>query len=427
MLRAFIFFIFALSTCTSQALCDRVALVIGNANYKHAPKLTNPRNDAEDVSNALRTHGVRVIDGYDLDRAALERKVREFAEALTGAKVGLFFYAGHGLQVSGQNYLVPVDAKLATAASLDFEMLKLDLVHRTMEREAQTNIIFIDACRDNPLARDLSAAMGTRSAQVRRGLAPIEGGIGTLISFSTQPGNVALDGIGRNSPYAGALAKRIASASEDLSAMLVSVRNDVMRETERKQVPWEHSSLTGQFFFGTASSAKPKAPTPGSGEPKSSPATDLFTAAEYSRLKTIAERKGIPIQPFQFYRPSDRVSPESRRFVGIWLSDAGFERSGRQKLFIVSDVVMGGVATGFHGTGPRTARSTVATPASFFPLVGKISGNTLEYSGAISSTTVAMDPKGHLLLTETFKNGLVAKVQLRPAWTLVDAERQSKR
>jgi uncharacterized caspase-like protein len=222
----------------------RVALVIGNSAYQYAGELPNPRNDASDMAAGLRRHRFQVIEGLDLDKSALERKIRDFAAALDGAEVGLFFYAGHGLQVSGQNYIVPIDAQLKTPSALDFEMVRLDLVQRTMEREAPTNILFIDACRDNPLARNLARAMGTRSADIGRGLAPAESGVGTLISFSTQPGNVALDGAGRNSPFAGALVKYMSSLNDDVSAILIAVRNDVMRETQRRQVPWEHSALT---------------------------------------------------------------------------------------------------------------------------------------------------------------------------------------
>src|SRR5262249_14448936 len=156
---------------------------------------------------------------------------------LEGAAVGLFFYAGHGLSVAGQNYLVPVDAQLTTSAALEFEMLRVDVVHRAMERLTNTNVLFLDACRDNPLARNLARSMGTRSVEIGRGLAPVESGVGTLISFSTQPGNVALDGTGRNSPYTGALVKHLSISNDDLSAILIAVRNDVMKETERKQVP----------------------------------------------------------------------------------------------------------------------------------------------------------------------------------------------
>jgi uncharacterized caspase-like protein len=160
-------------------------------------------------------------------------------------------YAGHGLQVGGQNYLVPIDAQLTTASALDFEMVRLDLVQRTMEREAGTNIIFLDACRDNPLARNLARAMGTRSIEIGHGLAPIEAGVGTLISYSTQPGNVALDGDGRNSPFAKALFNQLRQPEEDISSILIRVRNEVIEDTKGKQVPWEHSALRAKFYFAT--------------------------------------------------------------------------------------------------------------------------------------------------------------------------------
>jgi uncharacterized caspase-like protein len=203
------------------------------------------------VATALKTLGFEVVAGFDLDKAGMDRQIREFAEKLSGAAVGLLFYAGHGLQIDGQNYLVPVDAELTTAAALDLDMVPLDLLQRTMERAVSTNIIFLDACRDNPLARNLARALGTRSrsVQIGRGLAQAQSGEGTLISFSTQPGNVALDGKGPNSPYSASLAKHLAVAGDDLSTILIKVRNDVMRATQRRQVPWEHSALTDRFYF----------------------------------------------------------------------------------------------------------------------------------------------------------------------------------
>lgn len=227
----------------------RVALVIGNSAYEHSAKLTNPLNDATDMTAVLKMLGFDVIDGLDLGKTAFERKVRDFSVALRGASVGLFFYAGHGLQVAGNNYLVPIDARAETVDALDWEMVRLDLVQRTMERATQTNIIFLDACRNNPLSRNLARAMGTRSTEIGRGLAAIESGVGTLVAFSTQPGNVALDGQGRNSPFAGSLVGRIAMSRDDLSSILIDVRNDVRNETQNAQVPWEHSALTGRFYF----------------------------------------------------------------------------------------------------------------------------------------------------------------------------------
>jgi uncharacterized caspase-like protein len=259
----------------------RVALVIGNSAYRYTPKLENPKNDATDIGAALKKLGFEVIEGFDLDKAGFERKIRDFAAALKGAEVGVFFYAGHGLLVSDQNYLMPVDAQLSTVSALDFEMVRLDLVHRTMEREAQTSILFFDACRNNPLARNLARAMGTRSAEIGLGLAPVRSGIGTLISFSTEPGKVALDGRGRNSPFAGALVRQLGTSNDDLSTILIAVRNDVMKETDRKQVPWEHSALTGRFFFNPPAPAPAAAPAPPPAMPlRSSEAAEAWNATK---------------------------------------------------------------------------------------------------------------------------------------------------
>jgi hypothetical protein len=238
-----------------EAAGKRVALVIGNSDYKQAGELVNPKNDAADVAAALEKVGFVVISGIDLDKRGMENAIRRFAREMTGAEAGAFFYAGHGIQVAGQNYLVPTDAKLDDTAGVDFELIRLDLVQRTMEGAAKTNIMFLDACRDNPLARNLARAMGTRSAAVGKGLASVESGIGTLISFSTQPGNVALDGKGRNSPFAGALAQQLLAGRGDLADMLISVRRSVMQATDNRQVPWEHSSLTDRFYFTPPSGA----------------------------------------------------------------------------------------------------------------------------------------------------------------------------
>ena len=227
----------------------RVALVIGNAAYQNTAALNNPSNDAADLSAALQRLDFEVIEGRDLDKRAMERLVRQFGIKLAGADVALFFYAGHGLQVGGQNYLVPIDAKLASEGDVDFESLPVSLVARQMEREAKTSLILLDACRDNPLSRNLARAMSTRSSQVGQGLAEVKTGVGTLIAFSTQPGYVALDGVGRNSPYAEALLKYIEAPGQDVSGVLVEVRNDVLKATGGKQVPWEHTSLTGQVYL----------------------------------------------------------------------------------------------------------------------------------------------------------------------------------
>jgi hypothetical protein len=275
----------------------RVALVIGNSAYVNATPLPNPVNDAGAIAKALTSSGFEVVLGLDLDKPAFDGKVREFARVLEGADVALFFYAGHGLQVAGRNYLVPIDAKLQKERDLDFEGLSVDFILKQMEleRENKTNIVFLDACRDNPLARNLARSMGTRSASVGKGLAQVETGVGTFIAYSTQPGNVALDGKGSNSPFTEALLKGVQAEGRNLTAVMVDVRKDVLAATQGKQVPWDHSSLTGDFYFHLA--AAPGA-IPGGGAVAPSPDIQerLRLLEEELRKKSDPEQTGKVVE-----------------------------------------------------------------------------------------------------------------------------------
>ncbi|MGC1504620.1 MAG: caspase domain-containing protein [Sulfitobacter sp.] len=249
---------------THQAHAERVALVVGNAQYDNVAPLSNPRNDAEAISAVLRELGFKVFDGYDLTRSAFEDLIRNFARGAHDAETALFYYAGHGLEVGSVNYLIPTDAKISDETDLKFETINLNDVLGFMERAQRTNLIFLDACRDNPMARNLSLNMGTRSVAVGRGLAPVDTGVGTMIAYSTQPGNVALDGDMRHSPFTEALLDHIATPKLDVEIMMRRVRRDVMQETGGQQVPWSSSSLTGSFVFQLspdyppAESAKPQ-------------------------------------------------------------------------------------------------------------------------------------------------------------------------
>jgi hypothetical protein len=250
-IRRLLFLVLLLSLAAPARAADRVALVIGNGNYANANKLKNPPNDAEDLVTALGKIGFDVIEGHDLDHRGMEEKLKQFARKLDSAKIALFFYAGHGLQVSGKNYLLPIDAKLEYPKDLAFETIELGLILAQMDAANAANIVILDACRDNPLARTLSGALGaTRSGAVGRGLArDIISGDGTMIVYSTQPEIVALDGDGRNSPYTAALLKHLPTPGLEIGTLMRRVRLDVVASTQRRQVPWDSNSLLSEVVL----------------------------------------------------------------------------------------------------------------------------------------------------------------------------------
>ena len=174
----------------------RVALVIGNGDYKIAPHLDNPANDARAVAETLRKLGFEVVDGYDLDVSQMRKAVSDFSAALPDAKSAVLYYAGHGVSVDDEDFLLPVDIDLKSPADLDISAISMSLVLKQMKREERANIVFLDACRDNPFA-DALHRNRTRAAVGPRGLSPIQGDLarGTLIAFATDPNSTAQDGV----------------------------------------------------------------------------------------------------------------------------------------------------------------------------------------------------------------------------------------
>jgi Caspase domain len=251
----------------TQALAERrVALVIGNAQYAHTPALPNPRNDAQDIADALRRVGFEVTLGYDLDQTKFARTIDDFARALDGADVGLFFYAGHGLQINEKNYLVSTEAKLESTFLVPSEAIELDAVIRLMESKANTNLIFLDACRNNPLTDNLKRNLAAinRAVSVGRGLARIEPtGRDTLVAFSSAPGQEAADGRGRNSPFTASLLRHLPKPGLEVSVMLKEVTADVRQETNNVQRPQQLSDMSKAFYFVKAEPAVVTATRPG--------------------------------------------------------------------------------------------------------------------------------------------------------------------
>jgi len=219
----------------------KVALVIGNSNYKIG-FLKNPKNDAYDIAKALRKLNFKVILEIDSTQEKMDNAMFRFGKALSAGSVGLFYYAGHGVQVNGSNYLIPVHANIKKESDVKYKALNLSVVLDEM-REAQTglNIVMIDACRDNPLPK------GSRSS--KRGLTRVSSPNGSIIIYSTGPGTTASDGTGRNGLFSKYLLRNISKPNLSIEKVMKNVSKQVQIESKNKQIPWIESSFTGDFYF----------------------------------------------------------------------------------------------------------------------------------------------------------------------------------
>jgi len=223
-----------------------LALLIGNGSYPKA-KLKNPKNDANDLGDVLAKLGFTVMQFADLTVKQMDEQLDEFGEQLKAFDVGLFFFAGHGIQIKGENYLTAVNTEFAKELDVKHSSLSLNKVIDTMEAASvRTTILILDACRNNPYERAWD-----RSAS-QRGLASVYAPKGTIIAFATSPGETASDGKGRNGAYTGGLLKHIADHDIPIEEMFKRVRNTVSTITEGDQTSWEHTSLMGTFYFNSS-------------------------------------------------------------------------------------------------------------------------------------------------------------------------------
>ena len=226
---------------------QKVALIIGNSNYRHGTKLRNAVNDAKDMARTLKKLNFEVILLTNADLRSMDQALDKFYQKLNQGAVGLFYYAGHGVQVNGENYLIPVDADLTTESEVNYESLPLGkLLGGMRDIDNDVNIIILDACRDNPFARSWTRSSGSK------GLAPIQNSAtGSFIAYATGPGNVAQDGQGRNGTFTESLLKHLNNANATVEEIFKKVRVDVAQKTSNAQVPWTTSSLIGDFYFSS--------------------------------------------------------------------------------------------------------------------------------------------------------------------------------
>jgi hypothetical protein len=265
-----------------------VALVIGNGAYKNAPVLPNPRNDAEDVSAALKRAGFDTIIGLDLDKNGMDDAAIRFARAARDAEVAVFYYSGHAMQFAGFNYLMPVDAKLTDEADLR-RMTRVDDIVADLQQAKNLRILVLDSCRDNPLADDLKRSVGlTRAASMQRGLTRIDTPQGMIVAYATQAGRTAADGSGRNSPYTAAFLRHI-EAPDEIGVVFRRISADVYKATKHSQLPELSLSIVGEFHLTVTVTTLTSPPLPAPPEPQTDAASQAWLAIKETTSIAILE------------------------------------------------------------------------------------------------------------------------------------------
>lgn len=270
----------------SQGEGRKVALVIGNAAYQHANPLRNPVNDSRAIAGMFQELGFDVRLVLDADRNTLTAAIGDFSQQATDADVAVLYYAGHGLSLEGRNFLVPVDSDIQRAADVRLgAALDAEVAIEQALAGAKVKLVFLDACRNNPFVDQIKRSLGTtRASSVVNGLSKMDSGDGTLIAFSTAPGQTALDGSGALSPFAEAMLKDLAEPGLEVRLAMTKVRADVEAITGNQQTPWESTNLTGFFYFRPVVAAPTPAPSPAA-----APNSDTVAALDLEYWKSVKD------------------------------------------------------------------------------------------------------------------------------------------
>jgi hypothetical protein len=464
---------FTLLALTAQAsAASRVALVVGNAQYQHVPRLANAQNDAKAIAALLRDEDFAVEEHQNLSNAELRLAMRSFVTKTRDADVAVVYFAGHGIEVDGINYLIPTDAKLATDLDAQDEALSLDRVLQVLEPARRLRLVILDACRDNPFIAGMRRTVSTRA--VSRGLAQVEPSRpNTLIAFAAKAGSVAQDGDGDHSPFTEALLAHLAEPGLDVRLAFGRVRDDVVAKTRSGQEPFVYGSLGGSVVTLSAR-ALPAADKTGEearrdfamaqklgtvdgwdaflarhkdgyvtdlarkereriaartdrpqNPPLAAPAREApriggtFGADDRARVAEAAQRNEIKLPPYEITPPEADVAPGLRRFLGVWASRVGYsDGAGRQVMIIATSVTKDGSLRGLSFGGPPSKTGAFQHPAYTTPFTARIVGNKFAFRDhSVHTAELARD--GRLALTSSGTGGPF-KAELEPLWLAAD-------
>jgi hypothetical protein len=448
----------------------RVALVIGNGAYQKVPALPNPPNDASDIAASLGRLGFKVRTMTDGRFEDVRRGLIEFGREARGAEMALVYFAGHGMEIGGENWLVPIDAELRADTDAENEAISLRAVTAQVANASQLGIVILDACRNNPFAAKMTRSLRTRA--VASGLARTEPTDNVLIAYAAKDGTTANDGDGRNSPFTAALLKNLEMPGLEITFMFRNVRDEVMQATKREQQPFVYGSLSKEAIYlksppgavsiaaapivatpavtapvaaapaasvpvvvaaapaaeATPTRVLPQAPaSAGPSEPDGLQAGGLFTPQDAQRAEAAAARIQVPLPPYRMGRPDPSVPSALRKFVGIWASKVAFAGGrGRHIVLIVTDVDASGRATGFWNFGPPGPSTPEQFAAGSFLFNGQIERDTLVFTSRTATFAVKFTVGDNLHVVQQRNDGRTPTIGLEAVWRLADKERTAE-
>jgi caspase domain-containing protein len=436
--RATAFFVISIWLLIQPVFAEgRIALVIGNGSYEKVPELPNPPRDAADIARALERLNFKVTQTKNATAHEMRKAIVDFGRTAEGAEMAVVFYAGHGMEVGGENWLIPVNAELRSDTDIESEAVSLRSISLQVSKARQLGLVILDACRNNPFAAKMKRSLSTRA--VARGLAPTEPSDNVLIAYAARDGTTASDGEGRNSPFTAALLRNIETPGLEISFLFRNVRDEVMAATKREQQPFVYGSLSKEaIYLKPLSTVQPSIARPTTvaklpmeqdvakeqANARDNPKRNLFSAEDAQRVATIGADQQLKMPPFAIGETKSDVPDRYLQFVGVWSNKDGFGKgTGRHVMLIVTEVTSDGVALGYYLWGPPKRLSwQKGSPSGYVNFAAKINNGKLEFK----SGDVPMDAKvsGSTLTLHSINpmpqqgQSKTATIKLSPLWRL---------
>jgi hypothetical protein len=437
----------ALSGVAPASAADRVALVIGNGTYQKVPTLPNPPRDAADIGTALERLNFKVTRLSNASAAEMRKAIVDFGRATAGSEMAVVFYAGHGMEAGGENWLIPTDAELRSDTDVESEAVSLRSINLQVSKARQLGLVILDACRNNPFAAKMQRSLRTRA--VARGLAPTEPTDNVLVAYAARDGTTANDGDGRNSPFTTALLRNIETPGLEISFLFRNVRDEVMTATKREQQPFVYGSLSKEAIYlkppvvvqpsaspvpVTTSAASPivvakASPEPIAGKDRATTLDEKkrnpFTDEDAKRVAAMASELKLSMPPFDIGETKADVPLSFQRYVGVWVGKVG-PGEGRQKMLVLTEALSDGMVLGHYVYGPAAKGTWDETsPAGHIGFAAKISDNVLHFTSGIYPVELKLSGANAMTMwiSKPEKKMTGPGIRFTPLWRLVSQDR----